>query len=192
MPFSHCHCDLKHVPTTSLTKQLPNRNNCTVITGPWSPSIGLVTDPWRSIMSSLVNVRLKMGLRMCTNHELRQKLPNHDSCDHRTVTSINRHGHWIDGETKAKNEFVMRCRIWFGVVWLHNMFLQYFDVGTKVTWEGETNSQINGETRVTGEVETILHFDGNLLPVWYRPSVFYKKPEFTVTFIRFYSNKSLR
>ena len=56
------------------------------VTGPWRPSIGMVTDPWPFIMSSLVKIRPKMRPRTLTNREISQKLPNRDSCDYRTVT----------------------------------------------------------------------------------------------------------
>ena len=61
-----------------------------VITGPWPPSIGMVTD----LMSSLVKIRPKFWPRTLTNYEISQKLPDRDSRDYRTVTPINRHGHW--------------------------------------------------------------------------------------------------
>ena len=54
-------------------------------------------------------------------------------------------------KTKAKNDSCKKSYcLSFDVVWpLINMFLQNFDVRTKVTWDGVTKSQINGETRVT-------------------------------------------
>ena len=66
----------------------------TVTTGPWRPLIDMATDPRPFITSSMVKIGPKMWPRTCNNHKFIQKLPNHDSCDHRTVTPINRYGHW--------------------------------------------------------------------------------------------------
>ena len=76
-------CDLERWPTTKLAKNYPTVT--AVITRPWRPSIGMVTDPWPFIMSSLVKIRPKMRPRMCANHKFSQKLPNCDSCDYKTV-----------------------------------------------------------------------------------------------------------
>ena len=61
-------------------------NHVSISTPAWGPSIGMVTDPWPFIMSSLVKIRPKMRPRTLTNREISQKLPNRDSCDYRTVT----------------------------------------------------------------------------------------------------------
>ena len=42
----------------------------------------------------------------------------------------------------------------------------HFDVISTVICEGETKSQIDGETRATCEVETTSHFDGETKAIW--------------------------
>ena len=47
-------CDLERWPTAKLARNYPTVT--AVITGPWRPSIGMVTDLWPFIMSSLVKI----------------------------------------------------------------------------------------------------------------------------------------